>query len=86
MTDQEVNGVVQDVTASTSYRRETVAEILRRSLSMCASGPSGGQDTRSHSYARCWVGRADGWMPCTSKSSGGSLRCCQTLTSSHGQP
>jgi hypothetical protein len=32
MTDQEINRAVQYVTASTSYGRETVAEILRTGL------------------------------------------------------
>lgn len=37
MTDQELNRAVQYVTASTSYGRDTVAEILKTGLSEMAS-------------------------------------------------
>jgi hypothetical protein len=37
MTDQELNRAIQYVTASTSYGRETVAEILRTGLGELAS-------------------------------------------------
>ena len=37
MTDQELNRAVQYVTASTSYGRETVAEILKTGLSEMTS-------------------------------------------------
>ena len=59
MTEQELNRAIQYVTASTSYGRETVAEILRTGFAeMVALETTGSRAFERHTlleYVCCWT-------------------------------
>ena len=58
MTDQELNRAVQYVTASTSYGRDTVAEILKTGLSEMTSLAM--QSSERFDGRCCWNMSANG--------------------------